>query len=91
MSLVPEKHKTISERCLDVSRIYLRQGQTVSRSSWVKIAPKNPVLKVVVVVPTVTIGLTVLLLILIVMGFTLLAVALMQTTGRLEKKDTEES
>lgn len=91
MSLVPEKHKTVSERSLNVSRTYLRQGQTVSHSLWVKISPKNPVLKVAVAVPTVVIGLTVLLLIMIVLGFTLLAVGLMQAIGRLGKRDFEES
>jgi hypothetical protein len=86
MSLVPEKHKTISERSLAVSRTYLRQGQTVSRSIWVKIAPKNPLLKVALAIPTVVIGLIVLIFILIILGFTVLAIALMQAIGRLGKR-----
>ena len=91
MSLVPENHKTIIERSLEVSRTYLRQGQTVSHSLWVKISPKNLVLKVAVAVPVAAIVLTMLLLIMIITGFTFLAVCLIGAFARGGEKDTGES
>ncbi len=90
MSLVPEKPKTISGRSLEVTRTYLQSGQAVSRSLWVRVNPKNPLLKVVMVPPMAALMLTMLVLILVVLGFTLLAVALMGAISRAEDKDAEE-
>ncbi|MCJ7743190.1 MAG: hypothetical protein MUO99_01340 [Dehalococcoidales bacterium] len=90
MSLVPEKHKAISERSLEVSRTYLQRGQAASRSLWIKVSPKHPLLKVVMVPPIAVFMLSMLVLILIMLGFTLLAIALMQAIGRTGDGDTQE-
>ena len=84
MSLVPEKHKSITGRSLEVTRIYLQRGQAVSRSLWIKASPKNPLLKAAVALPIGAVMLMMLFLILIALGFTLMAVALMSALSRRE-------
>lgn len=90
MSLALEKHKTVNGRSLEVTRTYLKRGQSLTRSLWIKVSPKNPLLKVVVAAPMAALAITMLILILIVLGFTLLAVALVQAIGRTGEKYTEE-
>jgi hypothetical protein len=82
MPLVPEKCKPAKRRNLEVSRTYLRRGQAVSRSLWIRVSPRHPLLKVVMVPPMAVFMLGMLVLILIMLGFALLAVALMQAIGR---------
>ena len=82
MSLIPEKHKTIGGRSLEVSRTYLQRGQAVSRSLWIRVSPKHPLLKAVMAPPIAVLVLTMLVLILIMLGFTLLAIALMGAITR---------
>ena len=89
MSLVPEKHKTANRRSLEVTRTYLQKGQTATRSLWIKVSPKHPLSKVIMVPPMAALMLTMLVLVLIILGFTLLAVALMQAVGRTGEKDSE--
>ena len=76
MSLALEKHKTVNARSLEVTRTYLKRGQSLTRSLWIKVSPKNHLLKVVVAAPMAALAITMLILIMIVLGFTLLAVAL---------------
>jgi hypothetical protein len=90
MSLIPEKHKTIGGRSLEVSRTYLQRGQAVSRYLWIRISPKHPLLKVVIAPPMAILMLTMLVLLLIMLGFTLLAIALMGAITRGGVKDTED-
>ena len=90
MSLVPEKHKTANRRSLEVTRTYLQRGQGVSRSLWIKVSPKHPILKAVMVPPVAALLLTMLVLFLIMLGFTLLAMALMQAVERARQKDRKE-
>jgi len=90
MSLVPGKHKTISGRSLEVSRTYLQRGQGVSRSLWIRVSPKHPLLKAVMAPPMVVLMLIILVLFLIMLGFTLLAIALMGAITRGGVKDTED-
>ena len=90
MSLVREKHKTRSGQSLQVTRTYLRRGQAVSRSVWIRVSPKHPLLKVVVAPPMAAMLLTMLVLILIMLGFTLLAILLMGTIWKAGEKDSEE-
>jgi hypothetical protein len=90
MSLVHQKQKTISGRSLEVTRTYLQRGQAVSRSLWVRVSPKNPVLKVIIALPTAVLMLTILIMFLIMLGFTLLAIALMGAIWRAEEKDSDE-
>lgn len=89
MSLVRKKRKTTSGRSLQVTRTYLQRGQAVSRSVWVRASPKHPLLKVVVAPPIAAMLLTMLVLILIMLGFTLLAILLMGMIWRAGEKNSE--
>ena len=90
MSLVPEKHKTVNRRSLEVTRTYLQRGQAVTRSLWIRVSPKHPLLKAIVAAPMAALMLTLVVLILVIMGFTLLAVTLMAAIPRGGVKATEE-
>ncbi len=89
MSLVPEKRKTTSGRSLEVTRTYIERGQGVTRSIWVRVSPKHPLLKVVTALPIGALALTMFVLILIILGFTLLAMAVMAAISSGEEKDTD--
>ncbi len=91
MSLLPEKRKTTSGRSLEITRTYIQRGQGVTRSIWVRVSPKHPLLKAVMALPVGALALTMLLLILIILGFTLLAMVLMGAMSRAGRKDIEES
>ena len=90
MSPIHEKHKTVSGRSLEMTGTYLQRGQAISRSLWVRVSPKHPLLKAVMAPPMAALLLTMLLLILIMLGFTLLAVALMQAIGGAGERDSKE-
>jgi protein-S-isoprenylcysteine O-methyltransferase Ste14 len=55
---------------------------------WIKVSPRHPLLKAVVALPVGVLVVMMLVFILIVLGFTLLAVALMTVVSRGEEKDT---
>jgi len=86
MSLVPYNDKSLSRRSVEVTRTYIERGHGVTRSLWVNISPRNPLLKPVVAVPAAAIMLTMLILIMIIAGFTLLAVALMMASSGKPRK-----
>jgi hypothetical protein len=90
MSLVPEKRKTENRRSLEVTRTYLQRGHAVTRSLWIRVSPKSPLFKAVIALPIGAVTLIMLVLILIVLGFTLLAIAVIQAIPRAQQKDTEE-
>jgi hypothetical protein len=91
MSLIPEKHKTIGGRSLEVSRTYLQRGQAVSRSLWIRVSPKHPLLKIIIAPPMVVLMLIILVLFLIMLGFTLLAIVLVGAITSGGGKGTEDS
>ena len=90
MSLIREKHKTISGRSLEVTRTYLQRGQAVSRSLWITVSPRHPLLKAIMAPPIAALLLTMLVLFLIMLGFTLLAIALMGVIWRAGEEHSEE-
>jgi hypothetical protein len=77
MALVPQNQNNLNRRSVEVTRTYLQRGQGVTRSMWVNISPKNPVLKAVVAVPAAAVILSMFLLMLMALGFVLLAITLM--------------
>ena len=77
-------------RSLQVTRTYLQKGRSVSRSLWVRVSPKHPLLKALTVPPIAMLMLVTLIMFLIMLGFTLLGLALMQAVARTERKDSEE-
>lgn len=88
MSLVPEKHTSVNRRSLEVTRTYLRSGQSVARSLWIRVSPKHPLLKAAVAAPMTALLLTILVLVLITLGFALLAIALMAAISRGRERGT---
>ena len=87
-ALVP-KSSSSGQRSLQVVHTYLERGGGFYRSVWVKTSPRNPVLKLILVPPLlVTTGL-VLLLVLLILGFTLMALVLFSTLVR--QKQAEEN
>ena len=86
MSLVPYNDKSLSRRSVEVTRTYIKRGHGVTRFLWVNIRPKNPLLKPIVAVPAAAIMMTMLMLIMIIAGFTLLAVALMLASSGKPRK-----
>jgi hypothetical protein len=90
MSLIREKPRTISGRSLEVTRTYLQRGQAVSRLLWIRVSPKHTLSKIIIALPIAVLMLTMLILFLIMLGFTLLAIALMGAISRGGAKDTED-
>ncbi len=76
-------------RSLEVAGAYLQRGQTVSRSLWVKVSPTNPLLKALAAIPLGALFLVMFIFMMVVLGFALLAVALMAATSRSQKEGTE--
>jgi|GEM_PF-4941712 len=87
-AIVPAGDKSLSRRSIEVTRTCIDRGQGATRSLWVNIQPKNPILKPIVAVPAAAVMLSMLILIMIIAGFTLLAVGLMlAASGRPRKAD----
>jgi len=91
MFLVGDKQKTTTGRSFEVSKIYLQRGQAVSRSLWIRIRPKHPLLKAILAPPIAVLILIMLILFLIILGFTLLAVALTEQYGEQEKRKAKRA
>jgi hypothetical protein len=81
-ALVPANDTSPSRRSIEVTRTYINRGQGATRSLWVNIRPSNPILKAMVAVPAAAVMLSMLILMMVIAGFTLLAVALMLASSR---------
>lgn len=77
MALVPQNQNNLNRRSAEVTRTYLQRGQGVTRSMWVNVSPRNPVLKAVVAVPAAAVMLSMFFLMLMMLGFVLLTITLM--------------
>jgi len=75
--LIPHKSQKAGSRSIEISRAYLRTGETISRSLWVKVSPRHPLLKLVLALPVIGAVLAMFILIVLILGFTLLALALL--------------
>jgi hypothetical protein len=85
-ALVPSDDTSLSRRSIEVTRTYVRRGHGVTRSLWVNISPRNPILKAVAAVPAAAVMLSMLILMMIIAGFALLAVALMLASSGKPRK-----
>jgi hypothetical protein len=85
-ALVQTNDTSLSRRSVEVTRTYIERGHGVTRSLWVNISPRNPLLNPVVAVPAAAIMLTMLILIMIIAGFTLIAVAPMLASSGKPRK-----
>jgi hypothetical protein len=85
-ALVPVNDTSLSKRSIEVTRTYINRGQGATRSLWVNISPMNPILKTVVAVPAAAVMLSMVILMMVIAGFTLLAVALMLASSGKSRK-----
>jgi hypothetical protein len=86
-ALVPADDTSLSRRSIEVTRTYVRRGHGATRSLWVNISPRNPVLKTVVAVPAAAAMLSMMILMMIIAGFALLSVALMLASSGKPRKE----
>ena len=87
--MLPQKFEGTSSRGIQVTRSYLARGGMVTRSLWVKISPRNPLLKLVLVPPIVVAMVALLILMLVALGFILLAIALIWAISIRKPRETE--
>jgi len=88
-ALVPANDKSLSRRSIEVTRTYINRGQGATRSVWVNIRPQNPIAKAIIAVPAAAIMLSMIILIMLIAGFTLLAMALMlASSGKTNQGNT---
>ncbi len=72
-SLVPQQHpQRLGNRSIEVTKIYLHKGESVTRSLWVKVSPKHPLLKLVLAPLAITAALAAFILILLIVIIALL-------------------
>jgi ribosomal protein L16/L10AE len=76
-ALVPADDTSLSRRSIEVTRRYINRGNSTTRSLWVNIQPRNPILKAVAAVPVAAVMLGMLILMMAIAGFALLTMALM--------------
>lgn len=76
-ALVPADDTSLSRRSIEVTRTYINRGNNTTRSLWVNIQPRNPILKPIVALPAAAVMLSMLILMMALAGFALLAIALM--------------
>jgi hypothetical protein len=85
-TLVPVNDTSLPRRSVEVTRTCVRRGQGVTRALWVNISPRNPILKDVAAVPAAAVMLSMMILMMVIAGFALLAMALMLAkSGRTNK------
>lgn len=77
MAMLPEKREDTSGPGLEVTRTYLHRGGVATRGLWVRIAPQNPILKVLLIPPFIVMTAFLLVLLLLILGFILLAALVM--------------
>lgn len=76
-ALVPAGDASLSRRSIDVTRTYINRGNSTTRSLWVNIRPRNPILKTIVAMPAAAVMLSMVILMMAIAGFALLATAIM--------------
>jgi len=86
-ALVPQEPGTPKQRSVEVIHTYLQKGQGFTRSVWVKISPKNLALRLIIVPPLVLIGSLIFLLILLALGFSLMALSLYWALSRQKQEE----
>ena len=86
----------VTEQRLKVLREFVQKVQSVARAIWIKISPKNPLLKaalVIIAVPlvliTFSLGLALFTIVLISLGFIVFALAQMARTSEQTQNNKE--
>lgn len=86
--MLPQRSEGTSSRSIQVTRSYLAKSGVITRSLWVRVSPRNPILKLALVPPTVAAMVVLLILMLVMLGFILLAMALMWAISTPKPKET---
>ena len=87
-ALIPASDRSLSRRSIEVTRSCIDRGQGATRSLWVNIQPTNPILKAVLAVPAAAVMLSMMILMMLIAGFTLLAVSvILASSGKLRKEN----
>lgn len=76
-ALVTVNDTSLSRRGIKVTRSYIDRGNSATRTLWVNIRPRNPILKAVVAIPAAAVMLGTLILVMVIAGLALLATAIM--------------
>ena len=75
-SLVPQQPQRLGSRSIEVTKVYLHKGESVTRSLWVKVSPRHPLLKLVMVPLVITAALAAFILIMLIVIISLLVLAI---------------
>ena len=78
-SLVPHQPQGMGSRSIEVTKIYLHKGESVTRSLWVKVSPRHPLLKLVMAPVVITAALAAFILIMLIVIIALLVFAIIWT------------
>ncbi len=78
-SLVPQEPQRLASRSIEVTNIYLHKGESVTRSLWVKVSPKHPLLKLVLTPLAIAAALAAFILILLIVIIALLVFSIIWT------------
>ena len=76
--MLPQKREKTTGHSIQVTRIYLDRGETVARSLWIRLSPRNPLLKLALLPPIIALMVALLILMLVALGLILLAIVLMR-------------
>ena len=75
-SLVPHQPQGAGSQSIEVTKIYLHKGESVTRSLWVKVSPGHPLLKLVMMPLIITAALAAFLLVMLIVLIFLLVLAI---------------
>lgn len=86
-ALAPQESGIPKQRSIEVVHTYLQKGQGFTRSVWIKVSPKNLVLRLMVIPSLVLIGSLIFILILLALSFTLMALYLYWSLSRQRREE----
>ncbi len=89
LTVIRPEHRDNSGRGLEVSQSVFQSGENISRSLWVKLSPSNALLKVVLALPLAAFTVIMFFFMLIILGFILLAMAVMGLFSGITGKNKE--
>ncbi|MBF8265359.1 MAG: hypothetical protein HW384_1223 [Dehalococcoidia bacterium] len=81
-SLVPQEPQRPTNRSIEVTKIYLHKGESVTRSLWVKVNPRHPLLKLVLAPLAITAALAAFILVMLIVVIALLVFSIVWAVRR---------
>jgi hypothetical protein len=80
-AIVPADNTNLSRRSIEITKSYISRGQGTTRSLWINIRPRNPILKAVTAIPATAAILSMMILMMVIAGFALIAMAIMMASS----------